>query len=415
MTSLAFEFVNHAKGIFLYVINDKQLFSFENNTKQGTIYRCRHRKTKCMCKVRLFNEVCTRYDIAISHNHEDNDEERFLNLRMLNEIASEKIKTVNEGKHITARELFNKCNKENNLQMDFNNRKRCIQRRLKKTLELRKKSEVIPETVVSNVPLSTASNESNPSTLTCSLNNEPQQSINFSNVTQSTPNYELDEASASISYSIRSSTPEPILIDLPTTSSALSTLTSHSDFLPKLDNFTPNNNNTQPAVPPNPITPLIFDDEIYTALNLDEIPSHQEAIDLLNGSIERIFLLDEIEPELPEIQQSDPIKLRPLLFKDKKKNRISCGFCLERDVNILLTPCGHLYFLRCMIEYRNMLYGGIKSKLVIGQEIEKNTNKIKCPQCASSIKECFLAQIPIVDQAGQLNFEKKTHMSQMFY
>lgn len=79
-------------GRFLYVAEEKHLYSAANNTAKGTRYRCVEReKYKCQARIFLNTEgtECYHWPNDKAHSHEEHSEERYVRLMGMQAIKTD--------------------------------------------------------------------------------------------------------------------------------------------------------------------------------------------------------------------------------------------------------------------------------------------------------------------------------------
>lgn len=95
---------------FLYVKEERQLYTFNANGKLGKTYRCANRSCKSRVIFIETKSECVKLSSASDHNHSDNCEERFVNLVAMEQMkrAAMDLHTIAGGSKLTkSRAIYN--------------------------------------------------------------------------------------------------------------------------------------------------------------------------------------------------------------------------------------------------------------------------------------------------------------------
>lgn len=95
-------------GTFLYVVSEKQLYTFTDNVNAGKSYRCRKRTCKSRVVV-MPNQLCVKLIDASEHNHTENEEKTYRILCALAEVKRKcaDLNLIASGKRMTKpRDIF---------------------------------------------------------------------------------------------------------------------------------------------------------------------------------------------------------------------------------------------------------------------------------------------------------------------
>lgn len=122
MTELEFDLVHNASQTFVYVFEQKQIF-----TKNGEdIYLCKNRKSKCKCRVIIMNYNCYMKS-KVGHNHTNTYEKQYEKLIFLSEIEKILLRNMKNNTLLSSRKIFNSI--PNIFNIDYDSVRRTIQRR----------------------------------------------------------------------------------------------------------------------------------------------------------------------------------------------------------------------------------------------------------------------------------------------
>lgn len=93
----------------LYLKDEKQLFKINSKNRKKKIYMCYVKD----CKSRVFidnNAICYKVNNYVEHNHHDNQEHAYKQLKLINEIKSEcqSVSALHSGACISVSEIFKK-------------------------------------------------------------------------------------------------------------------------------------------------------------------------------------------------------------------------------------------------------------------------------------------------------------------
>lgn len=108
--NLTFKFVmgDRKNTQYLYIVEEKQLYTKNVPGKSGIIYRCANRQ--CKSRVIVKNDLnCIKLPTAQPHNHDNNCEQRFIDLVAVQKMKNDAIDLHNiaSGSTITkSREIY---------------------------------------------------------------------------------------------------------------------------------------------------------------------------------------------------------------------------------------------------------------------------------------------------------------------
>lgn len=75
---MEYEIINNTKFEYLYLIEDKQLYTAKSSSKNATIYRCKNRD--CNNRLRVKNNICER-KVHVTHHENDGGEKEYTELK----------------------------------------------------------------------------------------------------------------------------------------------------------------------------------------------------------------------------------------------------------------------------------------------------------------------------------------------
>lgn len=124
--ALEYKLLKSVSGTFVYVFGDKQLFTIHSEGKNGPIFLCKNRKTKCKCRIILQNNICIRKN-NLKHNHRNEYEKEYQKLVFLSEIERTLLKNASEGIIMSSKTVFEST--KNDYSISYDMVKCTIQRR----------------------------------------------------------------------------------------------------------------------------------------------------------------------------------------------------------------------------------------------------------------------------------------------
>lgn len=105
MSALKFETVKHKKGTFIYIINEKQLYGVKKAGKKATAYRCTTRSCNSRIKISKDGKTCTRIKESRLHNHANNAEIKYLELKARIGLENDEINSIKNAVEVYAHDL----------------------------------------------------------------------------------------------------------------------------------------------------------------------------------------------------------------------------------------------------------------------------------------------------------------------
>lgn len=131
MEKLEYKLIKNKSGTFVYVLKDKQLFTHNSESKSGSIYLCKNRKTKCKCRIIFHGDICFRKN-EFRHNHQESYEQHYQKLAFLSEIDNILINNMTKNDMKDSKQVYNSVRE--NFGIGYDEVKRTIQRRQREML-----------------------------------------------------------------------------------------------------------------------------------------------------------------------------------------------------------------------------------------------------------------------------------------
>lgn len=160
MASLQYEILKkQSSTMYLYLIEDKQLFTMKIKTNRGAVFRCKNRK--CHNTVQIIDDICTRKEHN-AHHFEDKGEEEYIETKL--EIALKDILLQNLYKKKRITEILSENGLPTTTKLKYKLhrlKKKLTPKKMKNASKIRQKSI--------NKVNSTKENNENNDLWTCSI------------------------------------------------------------------------------------------------------------------------------------------------------------------------------------------------------------------------------------------------------